>query len=44
MNFFINIEFSIHRKGAKHAKIISFMFAADPPKTLAGRKDGKHKG
>ena len=29
MNFFINIEFSIHRKGAKHAKIISFMFAAE---------------
>ena len=26
MNFFINIEFSIHRKGAK---IISFMFAAE---------------
>jgi hypothetical protein len=29
---------------AKSAENIYFMFAVDPPKVTADRKDGKHKG
>jgi hypothetical protein len=36
--------FFIHRKVEKRAEKSHFMFAVDPPKTLADRKDGKHKG
>ena len=38
------IFYFIHRRGAKRAENICFMFAVDPPKIPADRKDGKHKG
>ena len=33
-----------YRKAAESAKEIFFLFAVDPPITLADRKDGKYKG
>jgi hypothetical protein len=33
----------IHRKVAEYAEKGYFMFAVDPPKRPADRKDGKHK-
>ena len=41
---YIEIEYLIHRRAAKCAEKIYFMFAVDPPKILADWKDGKHKG
>ena len=34
----------VHRRAAKYAENIHFMFAVNPPKTQADRKDGNHKG
>jgi hypothetical protein len=42
--FLIENKNFIHRKVAKRAEKSYFMFAVDPPKIPADRKDGKHKG
>jgi len=45
--FLITVDASavvfIHRRGAKSAESDDFLFAVDPPKNLADRKDGKQK-